>query len=69
MLKSGLGYEVILFTQVSEYGRHLAQYFNLFVMYCNLGGRRKPELLLTQVAEYGRHLAQFFNLFVMYCNL
>jgi hypothetical protein len=35
----------LLLTQVSEYGRHLAQYFNLFVMYCTLGTTEKTQLL------------------------
>ncbi len=34
-----------LLLQVSEYGRHLAQYFNLFVMYCTLGTTEKTQLL------------------------
>lgn len=35
----------LLRREVSEHGRHLQQYFNLFVMYANLGLAEKTQLL------------------------
>ncbi|EHB05962.1 Putative ubiquitin carboxyl-terminal hydrolase FAF-X [Heterocephalus glaber] len=35
--------------EVSEHGRHLQQYFNLFVMYANLGVAEKTQLLKLSV--------------------
>lgn len=35
--------------QVSEYGRHIAQYFHLFLMYANLGLAEKQQLLNLRV--------------------
>lgn len=32
----------LLRREVSEHGRHLQQYFNLFVMYANLGKEHAP---------------------------
>ncbi|XP_045433075.1 probable ubiquitin carboxyl-terminal hydrolase FAF-X isoform X6 [Pipistrellus kuhlii] len=39
----------LLRREVSEYGRHLQQYFNLFVMYANLGIAEKTQLLKLSV--------------------
>ncbi|XP_047391135.1 probable ubiquitin carboxyl-terminal hydrolase FAF-X isoform X5 [Sciurus carolinensis] len=39
----------LLRREVSEYGRHLQQYFNLFVMYANLGIAEKTQLLKLNV--------------------
>uniref|UniRef100_A0A803YSR4 ubiquitinyl hydrolase 1 n=1 Tax=Meleagris gallopavo TaxID=9103 RepID=A0A803YSR4_MELGA len=39
----------LLRREVSEHGRHLQQYFNLFVMYANLGVAEKTQLLKLNV--------------------
>ncbi|XP_043927770.1 probable ubiquitin carboxyl-terminal hydrolase FAF-X [Protopterus annectens] len=39
----------LLRREVSEHGRHLQQYFNLFVMYANLGTAEKTQLLKLNV--------------------
>ncbi|CAB1346501.1 unnamed protein product, partial [Coregonus sp. 'balchen'] len=39
----------LLRREVSEHGRHLQQYFNLFVMYANLGLAEKTQLLKLSV--------------------
>uniref|UniRef100_A0A2K5I4N4 ubiquitinyl hydrolase 1 n=1 Tax=Colobus angolensis palliatus TaxID=336983 RepID=A0A2K5I4N4_COLAP len=39
----------LLRREVSEHGRHLQQYFNLFVMYANLGVAEKTQLLKLSV--------------------
>lgn len=39
----------LLRREVSEHGRHLTQYFNLFVMYANLGMAEKTQLLKLNV--------------------
>uniref|UniRef100_A0A8D2ZT06 ubiquitinyl hydrolase 1 n=1 Tax=Scophthalmus maximus TaxID=52904 RepID=A0A8D2ZT06_SCOMX len=39
----------LLRREVSEHGRHLQQYFNLFVMYANLGLAEKTQLLKLNV--------------------
>ncbi|XP_056414917.1 probable ubiquitin carboxyl-terminal hydrolase FAF-X isoform X2 [Hyla sarda] len=39
----------LLRREVSEHGRHLQQYFNLFVMYANLGMQEKTQLLKLNV--------------------
>uniref|UniRef100_A0A8C4MG56 USP domain-containing protein n=1 Tax=Equus asinus asinus TaxID=83772 RepID=A0A8C4MG56_EQUAS len=39
----------LLRREVSEHGRHLQQYFNLFVMYANLGMAEKSQLLKLNV--------------------
>ncbi|XP_058260184.1 probable ubiquitin carboxyl-terminal hydrolase FAF-X isoform X2 [Hemibagrus wyckioides] len=39
----------LLKREVSEHGRHLQQYFNLFVMYANLGLAEKTQLLKLSV--------------------
>ncbi|XP_072441245.1 ubiquitin carboxyl-terminal hydrolase 9X [Chiloscyllium punctatum] len=39
----------LLRREVSEHGRHLTQYFNLFVMYANLGVAEKTQLLKLNV--------------------
>ncbi|KAL1022174.1 hypothetical protein UPYG_G00023090 [Umbra pygmaea] len=39
----------LLRREVSEHGRHLQQYFNLFVMYANLGMAEKTQLLKLSV--------------------
>ncbi|XP_077003331.1 ubiquitin carboxyl-terminal hydrolase 9X-like isoform X2 [Tamandua tetradactyla] len=39
----------LLRREVSEHGRHLQQYFNLFVMYANLGMAEKTQLLKLNV--------------------
>uniref|UniRef100_A0A6I8RWE9 ubiquitinyl hydrolase 1 n=1 Tax=Xenopus tropicalis TaxID=8364 RepID=A0A6I8RWE9_XENTR len=39
----------LLRREVSEHGRHLQQYFNLFVMYANLGVQEKTQLLKLNV--------------------
>ncbi|XP_077891538.1 ubiquitin carboxyl-terminal hydrolase 9X-like isoform X8 [Ictidomys tridecemlineatus] len=39
----------LLRREVSEHGRHLQQYFNLFVMYANLGIAEKTQLLKLNV--------------------
>ncbi|XP_039724617.1 probable ubiquitin carboxyl-terminal hydrolase FAF-X isoform X5 [Pteropus medius] len=39
----------LLRREVSEYGRHLQQYFSLFVMYANLGMAEKTQLLKLSV--------------------
>ncbi|XP_062303511.1 probable ubiquitin carboxyl-terminal hydrolase FAF-X isoform X2 [Osmerus eperlanus] len=39
----------LLRREVSEHGRHLQQYFNLFVMYANLGLAEKSQLLKLNV--------------------
>ncbi|XP_067107993.1 ubiquitin carboxyl-terminal hydrolase 9X isoform X3 [Osmerus mordax] len=39
----------LLRREVSEHGRHLQQYFNLFVMYANLGLAEKSQLLKLSV--------------------
>uniref|UniRef100_A0A672P7L3 ubiquitinyl hydrolase 1 n=1 Tax=Sinocyclocheilus grahami TaxID=75366 RepID=A0A672P7L3_SINGR len=39
----------LLRREVSEHGRHLQQYFNLFVMYANLGLTEKTQLLKLSV--------------------
>uniref|UniRef100_A0A4X1TVK3 USP domain-containing protein n=1 Tax=Sus scrofa TaxID=9823 RepID=A0A4X1TVK3_PIG len=39
----------LLRREVSEHGRHLQQYFNLFVMYANLGIAEKTQLLKLSV--------------------
>ncbi|XP_061081564.1 probable ubiquitin carboxyl-terminal hydrolase FAF-X isoform X1 [Conger conger] len=39
----------LLRREVSEHGRHLQQYFNLFVMYANLGVPEKTQLLKLSV--------------------
>ncbi|XP_054553726.1 probable ubiquitin carboxyl-terminal hydrolase FAF-X [Talpa occidentalis] len=39
----------LLRREVSEHGRHLQQYFNLFVMYTNLGTAEKTQLLKLNV--------------------
>nr|XP_033805269.1 probable ubiquitin carboxyl-terminal hydrolase FAF-X isoform X2 [Geotrypetes seraphini] len=39
----------LLRREVSEHGRHLQQYFNLFVMYANLGVSEKTQLLKLNV--------------------
>ena len=35
----------LLHSDVAEHGRHLAQYFHLFVMYASLGAQEKQQLL------------------------
>jgi len=39
----------LLWMEVSEHGRHLQQYFTLFVMYASLGAREKAQLLRLNV--------------------
>ena len=39
----------LLWVEVSEHGRHLSQYFNLFAIYANLGSQEKTQLLKLNV--------------------
>ena len=39
----------LLWSEVSEHGRHLSQYFNLFASYANLGTQEKTQLLKLNV--------------------
>ena len=39
----------LLWVEVSEHGRHLSQYFNLFALYANLGLSEKTQLLKLNV--------------------
>ena len=39
----------LLWVEVSEHGRHLSQYFNLFALYANLGLTEKTQLLKLNV--------------------
>lgn len=39
----------LLRREVSEHGRHLQQYFNLFVMYANLGKQRADPSIFSSV--------------------
>ena len=41
----------LLWVEVSEHGRHLAQYFNLFAIYASLGVSEKTQLLKLNVAS------------------
>ena len=41
----------LLHSDVAEHGRHLAQYFHLFVMYASLGATEKAQLLKLRVPE------------------
>ena len=38
----------LLHSDVAEHGRHLAQYFHLFVMYASLGATEKQQLLINE---------------------
>ena len=39
----------LLSKEVADYGRHLSQYFNLFLVYASLGPPEKAHLLLLNV--------------------
>ena len=41
----------LLHSDVAEHGRHLAQYFHLFVMYASLGAQEKQQLLALRLPE------------------
>merc|ERR1719177_88791 len=41
----------LLWSEVAEHGRHLSQYFNLFVIYASLGVAEKQQLLRLNVAS------------------
>ena len=41
----------LLWVEVSEHGRHLSQYFNLFAIYASLGVAEKTQLLKLNVAS------------------
>ncbi|KAM6149271.1 ubiquitin carboxyl-terminal hydrolase 9X-like [Rhynchocyon petersi] len=47
----------LLQKEVSKHGRHLKQYFNLFVMYVNLGVAEKTQLLKLNVPATFMHMS------------
>lgn len=52
----------LLRREVSEHGRHLQQYFNLFVMYANLGKELALALssVTTTCSSLTKHLSSHF---------